>query len=153
MRLWVVAGSAPASSFSTPRDRRIAPHPPGPGLPLHAPSVKISTSDLSAKVVVGRGLSGIDAISGRAGDAAVKPQLFQIFERVLGTDQGASGLVQPIVQPGQQETQRAAARQQWQCSKFSGVEGSGRAILLYQQPRLGDIEAAIGLEAPGVEAD
>src|SRR5258708_26357492 len=107
MRLLVVAGSAPASSFSTPRDRRIAPHPPGPGLPLHAPSVKISTS-------------GIDAISGRVGDAAVKPQLFQIFERILGTNQGTGGLVQPIVQPGPQEAQRTAAPQQRQSGNLRG---------------------------------
>src|SRR5947207_202516 len=98
MRLFVVAGSPPDSSFSTPRDRRIAPHPPGPGLPLHAPSVKISTS-------------AIDAISTRPGDAAVKAQLFQIFERILGANQRAGGLIEPIVKAGQQKTQRAAARQ------------------------------------------
>src|SRR5437016_3977015 len=76
---------SPASSFPTPRDRRIAPHPPGPGLPLHAPSVKISTS-------------AIDAIRARPGDAAVKAQLFEIFERVLGTNQRAGSLVEPIVE-------------------------------------------------------
>src|SRR5712671_5772678 len=98
MRLLVVAASPPEISFSTPRKRSTAPHPPGPGLPLHAPSVKISTSD-------------VDAIGARPGDAAVKAQLFEIFERVLGAHQGALGLVQPIVEPGQQEAQRAAARQ------------------------------------------
>src|SRR5712671_4911461 len=96
MRLLVVSSSLPASSFSTPRKRSTAPHPPGPGLPLHAPSVKISTS-------------AVDAIGARPGDAAVKAQLFEIFERVLGAHQGARGLVQPIIKPGQEEPQRTAA--------------------------------------------
>jgi hypothetical protein len=45
MRLLVVAGSVPDNSFSAPPAlRKIAPQPPGPGLPLQAPSVQISTS-------------------------------------------------------------------------------------------------------------
>ena len=44
MRLLVVARSPPEISFSCAPERRIAPQPPGPGLPLHAPSVKISTA-------------------------------------------------------------------------------------------------------------
>src|SRR5258706_12794286 len=44
MRLLVVAAAPPQSSFSFPLKRRIAPQPPGPGLPRHAPSVKISTA-------------------------------------------------------------------------------------------------------------
>src|SRR5437660_7712621 len=106
MRLLVVTGSPPASSLSTTPKRRIAPHPPGPGLPLHAPSVKISTPGRARG-----GLSGVDAIGARPGDAAVKAQLFEIFERVLGAHQGPLGLVQPVVEPGQEEAQRAAARQ------------------------------------------
>ena len=43
MRLLVVLASPPESSFSytfcAVRNRRIAPQPPGPGLPLQAPSV------------------------------------------------------------------------------------------------------------------
>ena len=38
-----VSCSPPESSFSAVPYRRIAPQPPGPGLPLHAPSVKICT--------------------------------------------------------------------------------------------------------------
>src|SRR5439155_20599074 len=106
MRLLVVSASPPAISFSTPRKRSTAPHPPGPGLPLQAPSVKISTPDRAEG-----GLSDIDTIGARPGDPAVKAQLFEIFELVLGAHQGALGLVQPIVEPGQQEAQRAAARQ------------------------------------------
>lgn len=44
MRLLVVCDSPPESSFSLPSQRSIAPQPPGPGFPLQAPSVKISTS-------------------------------------------------------------------------------------------------------------
>src|SRR3954447_17938972 len=43
IRLLVVRGSPPDSSFSCGPERTIAPQPPGPGLPLQAPSVKIST--------------------------------------------------------------------------------------------------------------
>ena len=39
IRLFVVFASPPESSFSIPRYSRIAPQPPGPGLPLQAPSV------------------------------------------------------------------------------------------------------------------
>src|ERR1700676_54005 len=117
MRLLVVGASPPASSFSTLRKRKTAPHPPGPGLPLHAPSVKISTAGPARD-----GLSDVDAISGRPGDAAVKAQPFEIFERILGAHQGARGLVQPVVEPGQQESQRTAARQERQCRELSGPE-------------------------------
>jgi len=39
MRLLVVLGSPPNSSFSTAPERSSTPQPPGPGLPLQAPSV------------------------------------------------------------------------------------------------------------------
>src|SRR4051812_13424741 len=55
MRLLVVRDSPPDSSFSCGPERMIAPQPPGPGLPLQAPSVKISTS-----VNVGSG--GLEAV-------------------------------------------------------------------------------------------
>jgi hypothetical protein len=41
MRLLVVCASPPESSFSTPLKVRIAPQPPGPGLPEQAPSVRL----------------------------------------------------------------------------------------------------------------
>src|SRR4051794_41905402 len=103
MRLLVVPGSPPASSFSTEPWRRMAPQPPGPGFPLHAPSVKISTS-AGARA----GLSGVDAISGGAGHGAVKPQPLPEFDRLLGVQQPPPGLLQPIVAPGQPATQAAA---------------------------------------------
>ena len=39
IRLFVVCASPPCSSFVTPFQRSTTPHPPGPGFPLHAPSV------------------------------------------------------------------------------------------------------------------
>src|SRR5579863_8991278 len=44
IRLFVVAGSAPDSSRSTPWNRITAAHPPGPGFGLQPPSVQISTT-------------------------------------------------------------------------------------------------------------
>src|SRR5437868_14061004 len=43
IRLLVVSGSPPDSSRSLSPMRSNTPQPPGPGLPRHAPSVKIST--------------------------------------------------------------------------------------------------------------
>src|SRR3954447_12595376 len=43
IRLLVVKDSPPDNSFSRTPERITAPQPPGPGLPLQAPSVKIST--------------------------------------------------------------------------------------------------------------
>src|SRR5580700_1966304 len=95
----------------------MAPQPPGPGFPLQAPSVKISTPGGAR----GR-LSGIDSISGRTADVAVKPQLLQEFQRVLWPHQRTRGLVEPVVEPGQQETQRAAAREKGQGGEFGRVK-------------------------------
>src|SRR3990167_4670972 len=39
IRLLVVPSSPPKSSFSVEPERSSTPQPPGPGLPLHAPSV------------------------------------------------------------------------------------------------------------------
>jgi hypothetical protein len=39
MRWFVVRGSAPVTIRSSPPSWMIAAHPPGPGLPLQAPSV------------------------------------------------------------------------------------------------------------------
>src|SRR4029077_11361154 len=64
MRLLVVAGSPPKSSFSWPAQERMAPQPPGPGLPEQAPSVQIETSPLIAATQVreGRRVSGESTI-------------------------------------------------------------------------------------------
>jgi hypothetical protein len=57
MRLLVVAGSPPERSIGSPPPggTTIAAQPPGPGLPLHAPSVQTSASP-------GRASTGVSAI-------------------------------------------------------------------------------------------
>src|SRR5260370_37576050 len=117
----------------------MAPQPPGPGFPLHAPSVKISTS-------------GIDAIRGRAGDTAVKPQPLHKFERILGAQQSARGLVDPVVKPGEQEPQRTAAGERGRSGKFGAVKEPDLAVMADKEAGLGHVEAEIRLEAPSVEA-
>src|SRR4051794_37621124 len=49
IRLLVVSGSPPASSFSLSPMRSNTPQPPGPGFPRQAPSVKSSTSGSSVR--------------------------------------------------------------------------------------------------------
>src|SRR4249919_3040218 len=56
MRLFVVSASPPDSSFSLLPMRKSTPQPPGPGLPPHAPSVKISTSGSSVRDQLARKL-------------------------------------------------------------------------------------------------
>src|SRR6516162_1232042 len=143
MRLLVVSGSKPPKSFSLPRYCRIAAHPPGPGLPRQAPSVKTSTSDSS----------DIEAVPARIGNGAVEPQLTQIFERILWPDQYPRRWVKPIKEPRQQKAQRATAGEHRQRSKFVRREGPLPSITVEQQSCLGHIKAAVRFEAPGVEAD
>jgi hypothetical protein len=54
MRLLVVCGSPPDSSTVSSGDTTIAAQPPGPGLPLHAPSVHTMTSPSRASTGVSR---------------------------------------------------------------------------------------------------
>src|SRR5215468_5838509 len=121
----------------------MAAHPPGPGFPRQAPSVNRSTSDSS----------GIETISARIGNPAVKPQLAEVLARVLRADQRPGRLVEPIEQPGQEKAQCGAARQQRQRRALLRGERPMPPIALQQLPGLGHIEAAIGLETPSVEAD
>src|SRR4029077_19264286 len=121
----------------------MAAHPPGPGLPRQAPSVKTSTSDSSA----------IEPVVAGAGNLTVKAQLAEIFAGVLRADQRPSRLVEPVEQPGQQKAQRGTAGQQWQRGAFLGAERPLPVIVVEQLSGLGHIAATIGLEAPRVEAD
>ena len=83
----VVGGSgfAAANSFSWSPLRRIAPQPPGPGLPEQAPSVKISTRR-----------SRQSPYSPALLHLAVEAQLLEIFARVLGPHQGVGVGIQPV---------------------------------------------------------
>src|SRR5215218_11361811 len=87
IRLLVVSGSNPDSSFSTPRNTRIAAQPPGPGLGLQPPSVQISTTWPGSG---GRETTtSSDAIGMLVPRAQVEPQAAQVFQRILAGDQGA----------------------------------------------------------------
>src|SRR6266702_3520627 len=147
MRLFVVMTSKPDSSFSVSPKRRMAPQPPGPGLPLHAPSVKMST--------IGRPAPPISRqpVIARSADAAMKAQFLQVLQRVLRPHHRPRRLVEPIVEPRQKEAQCATAREERQRGELGGADRPHGAIIRQQQPRFGDIEAAITLETPGVQAD
>src|SRR5438876_5058004 len=134
MRLLVVAGSPPESSRSRPTIRRMAAQPPGPGLPLQAPSVKSSTS--GPCVMMGRSQP---VVRERCG-AAMEAQLGQILLRVLALDQGIGRRVDPVVEPGQQEAQRRAARQQRQEASLIVAELAHLVIGLQERARLGGVE-------------
>ena len=51
MRLLVVCFSLPPSSTTRSLDTTIAAHPPGPGLPLLAPSVKIKIFPIALEYI------------------------------------------------------------------------------------------------------
>src|SRR5580658_3479131 len=98
MRLLVVLGSAPLSSRSWPRVRRMAPQPPGPGFGLQPPSVQISTWSRGSDAP-----RGSDSIGMLVGRRHVEAQPAQILDRVFSGDQRARRRVDPVVQAGEQE--------------------------------------------------
>ncbi len=96
---------------------------------------------------------GCDAVIAHAGHALLKAQLAGIFERILGPHQRALGTSRKIDQPGQQEAQRRAARQQRQRVLLGLGQWALAAIAAEKGARLGDVERTIALETPGIEAD
>src|ERR1700740_2765090 len=100
----------------------MAAQPPGPGLPRHAPSVKISTSAWSA----------IDTVSCEICNPAVKAQPAQIFEGILRPHERPRRLIEPIEKTSQQEAQSAAAREQGQRAEFRRRERPGAPIRIDQ---------------------
>src|SRR5258708_18980542 len=76
MRLFVVILSPPQISFSCFPERRIAPQPPGPGLPLQAPSVKISTGAAVPFLLTARRPRGSSHCGGSADDAQTRADLW-----------------------------------------------------------------------------
>src|SRR5712692_7574197 len=112
MRLLVVWGSPPLSSLTRSPKARIAPQPPGPGLPEQAPSVWMTTCDsLKIGCPVNAQNSFVDPVVAHAGDGLMEAQLAEVFQRVLPPHQRSAALVEPIDQAGQQKPQRRAARQ------------------------------------------
>ena len=102
---------------SSPLKRRIAPQPPGPGLPEQAPSVKISTL-----------LSCGQSVFGGGSDLPMEAQLADIFERVALLHQRAVGDGQPVVEAGQHEAQRRAAREHRQRLFSASVKRPHRLV-------------------------
>src|SRR6202043_505569 len=90
MRLLVVWASPPLSSLTWSPDSRIAPQPPGPGLPEQAPSVWMTTLGISAMSV----LQPIVAIGLHP---PVKSELAEIFIRVLELHQRVLVRVKPVI--------------------------------------------------------
>src|SRR5665811_383668 len=83
-------------------------------------------------------------------DALVEAQLPQILVRVLGLHQGVRVRVQKVIGAGQQKAQRRAARQKRQRVEFRRGQGPLALIGLKHDPRLGDVEGAVRLEAPSI---
>src|SRR5580700_8093356 len=152
MRLLVVWGSPPLSSLTRSPNARIAPQPPGPGLPEQAPSVWMTTC-VSLTFGCPRLNSCLDPIVAYAGDGLVETQLAEIFHRVLAPHQRRAAFVEPINQTCQQEPQRGPARQRRQRGTFWRRQGAHRPVGLQQAPALGHVVGVIRLEAPGIEAD
>ena len=71
-----------------------------------------TSSALSGEAITIRYL--IQTVGAGARHAPVKAQLVQILERILDRHQRALDPVLPVEQPGQQEAQRGAAREQRQ---------------------------------------
>src|SRR5258708_30083639 len=93
MRLLVVWGSPPLSSLTRSPNARIAPQPPGPGLPEQAPSVWMTTCG-SLKIACRSG-SCIDPVVAYARDGLMEAQLAVIFQRILAPHQRGTALVEP----------------------------------------------------------
>src|SRR5262245_3962431 len=53
-----------------------------------------------------------------APNATVETQLVDVFQRVLRFDEGTGRVVEPVVEPGQQEAQRAAAGKEGERGQF-----------------------------------
>src|SRR6478672_3248284 len=126
----------------------MTPQPPGPGLPEHAPSVWITTFGFSLKSSVLP-----EPIVAIRLHLAMESQLAQIFVRVLALDQSFAVGVEPVIGAGEQEAERGTAGKRRQCGNLVCRERPHALIGLEKGPRLGDVEARVGLKAPGVEAD
>ena len=102
MRLLVVSGSPPQSSFSRSPQARIAPQPPGPGLPEQA-------------AVGPDRRRGRSCAAGRSRGALTTRWWKRILARYssgfFGVDLRARRHVEPVDQPRQHEAQRRAARE------------------------------------------
>src|SRR5262245_3377073 len=123
----------------------MTPQPPGPGLPEQAPSVWITTFGFSLK----SSMLPEPVIAIRL-HLAMESQLAQIFVRVLALDQGLAVGVEPVIGASEQEAERSTSRKRRQRGKLVRLKRPHALISLEKGPRLGDVEARVGFEAPGV---
>ena len=86
-------------------------------------------------------------------DLPVEAQLARYSSGSFLVDQGAGRRRQPVVEAGQEEAQRRAARQDRQRRDFGIAQRPDALVALEQRHALGDVVGAILLEAPGVQAD
>src|SRR6266568_6234203 len=87
IRLLVVSGALPARSFSFPCQRRMHPQPPGPGLPLQAPSQKISTFvDIGPLFLQEPGNGGHDPLDNQLMGLLAVRKLKQVGKVECGTE-------------------------------------------------------------------
>src|SRR6266704_2406648 len=131
MRLLVVWASPPLSSRVWPPHCRIAPQPPGPGLPEQAPSVWTTTRPFPRP--------SVNAVIPCAHNGLVEAQLAIIFERVLRFDQCARRHLKPVDQPGQEETQRRAAAQRRQHRNLAHRELACPYVAMEKGASIGDV--------------
>ena len=83
----------------------------------------------------------------------MEAHLGQIFERILRRHLRPRRHVEPVDQPGQHEAQRRAARQNRQRLDFGSGQRPAPLVAADHRHALRHVERAVGLEAPGVEAD
>ena len=126
MRLLVVAGSAPDNSRSTPRKRRIAAQPPGPGLGLQPPSVQISTtSDAGGPGVT---VTCSEAIGVLVARGRWKRSRRRYSSGSLRVTSAPGGVFSQSIQPGQQEADRRTLAQHRQ-RRALGVRQRARRVI------------------------
>ena len=80
-------------------------------------------------------------------------QLALVLQRVLGPHQRAGGRRAPVVQAGQEEAQRRAVGQHRQRRALRRRQRPAALVAGDEGARGGDVEAAVRLEAPGVQRD
>src|SRR5258708_12158601 len=97
--------------------------------------------------------TSVNAVIPRANVGLMKSQLAIILEWIPWPHQCARRDLQPIDQPGQQETQGGAAAQRRQRGNLARVEFARPHVAVKQRASFGAIIGTAGLEAPRLNTD
>src|SRR5260370_28711882 len=97
--------------------------------------------------------TSVNAVIPRAHVGLMKSQFAIIFERLLRPHKRARLNLQPIDQPGQQETKGGAAAQRRQRANLARVAFARPRAALKQLPSFGDVIGMVTLEAPCAKSD